>query len=176
LNSKPTIVCNAGPLMALGKLNMLYLLERLYQRVYVGLLVYNEVVIESLAKGYPDARLAEIYFERGILIKTQVEQESAVNQLAEASGIHRGEAETIILAKQLKSDLVLIDDLDARRVARSENLKVKGTLGVLVEAHKEDYFTLSELEIIFQQIAERSDIWIAEGLCRRVLEELRKTG
>jgi predicted nucleic acid-binding protein len=43
----------------------------------------------------------------------------------------RGEAETIVLASELKADIVLLDDSKARRTARKLDLKVMGTLGVL---------------------------------------------
>jgi predicted nucleic acid-binding protein len=38
------VLCNSGPLMALGKLNRLDLLAELYDEVQVPQAVYNEVV------------------------------------------------------------------------------------------------------------------------------------
>jgi predicted nucleic acid-binding protein len=40
----------------------------------------------------------------------------------------------MILAEELEADQLLIDDLEARRVALSRNLKITGTLGILLVA------------------------------------------
>ena len=53
---------------------------------------------------------------------------------------------------------------------------VKGTLGVIVKAYNKQLLTLDEVQIIFNSIIERNDIWIAEELCRRVFERLKNPG
>jgi len=45
-----------------------------------------------------------------------------------------GEAEAIVLAKESRADVLLIDDLEGRRVARREGVPFIGLLGVLVQA------------------------------------------
>jgi hypothetical protein len=49
------VVANAGPLMALAKLNLLYLLKLLYGRVQFTRSVHSEVVIEGIRQGFEDA-------------------------------------------------------------------------------------------------------------------------
>ena len=44
--------------------------------------------------------------------------------------LHSGEAGVIALAKQVNATVVL-DDLDARKVAKKENIKLTGTLGLI---------------------------------------------
>ena len=48
-------VTNAGPLIALGKLGLVDLLNRLYDAVLVPTAVYQEVVTRGLELGQPDA-------------------------------------------------------------------------------------------------------------------------
>jgi predicted nucleic acid-binding protein len=43
----PTVLSNAGPLMALGKLNRLDLLTELYEQVQIPRAVYTETVSRS---------------------------------------------------------------------------------------------------------------------------------
>jgi predicted nucleic acid-binding protein len=51
-------------------------------------------------------------------------------QTIEYTGLHRGEAEAITLAKNIDCWVVL-DDLKARKIARREGVKIIGTLGIL---------------------------------------------
>ena len=47
-----------------------------------------------------------------------------------------GERQALALAKEIKAELVLLDDKVARRFAESESMKVKGTLGIVADAAK----------------------------------------
>lgn len=51
--------------------------------------------------------------------------------LATATELHPGETEAILLARALRADLLLMDELDGRVAARAAGLTVIGTLGVL---------------------------------------------
>jgi uncharacterized protein len=48
--------------------------------------------------------------------------------------LDEGEAEAIALAQEVAADIVLLDERDARRVARRLGLQVVGTVGLLIEA------------------------------------------
>jgi predicted nucleic acid-binding protein len=50
--------------------------------------------------------------------------------------LDRGEAEAIVLAKELHADLLLIDEALGREAARHEHLPVIGLMGVLLIAKK----------------------------------------
>jgi predicted nucleic acid-binding protein len=54
-------VTNAGPLIALGKVNRLDLLAGLFREVQVPHAVYEEVVVEGLARGAADARAVRLF-------------------------------------------------------------------------------------------------------------------
>lgn len=51
--------------------------------------------------------------------------------LTAAANLHPGETEAILLAIELRADLLLMDELDGRAAARAVGLNVIGTLGVL---------------------------------------------
>ena len=57
-------------------------------------------------------------------------------RLPETASLGRGEAEAITLAKEINADLLLTDDLKARAVAASLNVKCTGLLGLLIRAKK----------------------------------------
>ena len=46
--------------------------------------------------------------------------------------LDEGESEAIALADELKADVVLLDEKDARRIAKQLGLRVLGTIGILV--------------------------------------------
>jgi predicted nucleic acid-binding protein len=78
------------------------------------------------------------------------------------------------LALESQADLVLLDDMLARNEARARGISVKGTLGVIVKAYKIGFLNLNEVQTIFDDIANRDDIWIAKELCRRVFDGLKR--
>ena len=52
------------------------------------------------------------------------------------SALDSGERSAIALALLIKAPQILMDDMDGRIEAERRNLKVTGTLGILVEAHR----------------------------------------
>jgi predicted nucleic acid-binding protein len=61
-----------------------------------------------------------------------------------------GELSTILLAKEIRADTVLLDDLNARKLARVEGLQVPGSLGLLETFYMQGYLT--DLRSAFRQL------------------------
>jgi len=156
------VVTNAGPLIALAKLNLLHLLEPLYGRVQISSAVYDEAVVAGVRQGFIDA-----YTLRGFMQQQAWEPVSPVEIPADlqATPLDRGEQEAIALALA-GHGLLLIDEELARQQARQRGLTVRGTLGVLIEAYRRGLITADQLRLYFQQIQDRDDIWISPRLCR----------
>ncbi len=57
-------ICNAGPAIALGKLQRLDVLAAVYQEVLLPEAVYDEVVIQGGMQGEPDARRVRLFWQR----------------------------------------------------------------------------------------------------------------
>jgi hypothetical protein len=89
--------------------------------------------------------------------------------------IDRGEKYAIQLAQKIDANLVLLDDRAAREAAQHLGLKVKGTLGVLVDAYRQQELSRAELDVVFEALIARQDIWISDVLARRVWNELVRT-
>lgn len=162
------VVANAGPLMALAKLNLLHLLKQLYGQVWLAKSVYEEVVIGGMRRGFEDARTLQRFLSQ------EGWEPSEVGQVPDdivSSYLDRGEQESIALALALDG-LLLIDEERGRNVARRHRVKVRGTLGVLVQAYRAGLVTADQLRFYFGQIEERTDIWISSTLCRRLLQEV----
>jgi predicted nucleic acid-binding protein len=71
--------------------------------------------------------------------------------------------------------MVLVDDEVARAEARRLKLRVLGTLGILIRAHRCALLSLDQVELLIDEIAARPDIWIGAKLCAQVLTSLRQS-
>jgi predicted nucleic acid-binding protein len=167
------VVTNAGPLMALGKLGLIHVLHRLYGRVLVPAAVHEEVVLRGLQQGEADAHVVQLAVAGGALEVVPQAGNEVSPSIAELP-IGVGEKQTIHLAVVRSAHWTLLDDLLAREAAKQLGLRVKGTLGVIVEARRQNAITPPEVDVIFQSILARGDIWISDSLVNRVWEALRQ--
>jgi uncharacterized protein len=74
---------------------------------------------------------------RGAMNEAWIKQASMpASRLADvlALHLHRGEAETIALATDLKAEIVIVDEQEGRKVAVAMGLQVTGVLGILLRA------------------------------------------
>lgn len=71
--------------------------------------------------------------------------------------------------------MVLLDDLATREAAQRLGLTVKGTLGIIVDAYRQQKLSRTELDIVFEAVLARQDVWISHTLARRVWNELLRT-
>jgi predicted nucleic acid-binding protein len=125
------VVSNSGPLIALSAIGKLDLLKDLFGQVYIPAAVYDEVVVYGA--GQPGARETR----DAVWIKPlQVTERLPVNLLRDE--LDAGESEAIVLAQELKAAYVLMDDAVARRKAQLIELRVTGTLGILLMAKAMD--------------------------------------
>jgi len=159
--------------MALGKLNLLYLLKRLYGKVIISDSVYKETVTAGKIKGAQDALTIELFLTQNKWNPVEVNTKE-IDPEIRLLRLDDGEIESIHLAMKISNSLILLDDEEARKEARRKGLKIKGTIGVLVEAYQRDMINLEELKLFLNEISERRDIWISKELCQTVLMELKK--
>ncbi len=74
------------------------------------------------------------------IIRTEVQTSTKIKELM--IHLHMGEAEALCLCIENNAKLCLIDDRDARNIARLNNIPVSGTLGVLMKAKKMGYYQM----------------------------------
>jgi predicted nucleic acid-binding protein len=154
--------------MVLAKLNLLHLLQQLYGRIYLSHGVFAEVVHAGVRGGYHDAfTVRQFLGDAGWQPTADI---VFTPQLARLP-LDRGEKESIALALRLGA-LLLMDEERGRRYARQLGLSVRGTLGVLIEAHSEKLITSDQLRLYFHQIETRPDIWISPTLAATLLRRL----
>jgi len=122
------IVCNSGPLIALGLLGKMDILKSLFDGVFVPDAVQREIAQGGLKfLGWED-------FQRAKWIRVVAPKQNDELLMALLDG---GEAAVLNLAREQNIKLVLIDERKARKVARDiYGLQPIGTARILVEAKK----------------------------------------
>ncbi len=120
-------VVDTAPLIFLAKLGHLDLLRCKDAQVFIPHAVLNETRAKS------DQATSEIEKARRSWLSVQKVGDRRTVEILLAT-LDLGEAEVIVLAKELDADRVVIDDLDARRFARRAGFKIVGTLGLLLVA------------------------------------------
>ena len=173
MSSRSDVLCDAGPLITLGKLNRLEILDELYGEVRIPSPVYDEVVTSGLSKGASDAMTVRLFIQRQKWPVVNVPQ-AALAAYTPSVILDAGEKAVLALAQTMSYPLVLIDDEVARSEARRLGLPLRGTLGILVQAFREKILSLALTEILIHEISIRHDIWISGKLCEQVLSELRR--
>lgn len=125
------IIADTSPLIAFAILGRLDILDSVFNEIRVPLAVYTECT-GSATK--PFSSILEKYLSGKIY---NVKDTIAVELLADNVDI--GEAEAIILARELGVENVLMDDKKARVYAKKHRLHPIGTVGTLLQAKKIGY-------------------------------------
>ena len=106
--------------------------------------------------------------EEGWLQVRPVQNVAFVQVLARE--LDRGEAEAIVLAIESGVDRILLDEREARRVAKGLRLPVTGVLGILLRAHKTEKRPFS-LAVIIDALQEKAGFRLADSLIQMILRE-----
>jgi predicted nucleic acid-binding protein len=121
------VVADTTPISELAKVGYLNLLYELFERVIIPQEVYSE-----LTTGNHPA--VEIVSTLSWLEVVQIRNPKQVKVLQSTSNLDLGEVAAMILAEELKADQLLIDERAARRVAKTRQLPIIGTVGILILA------------------------------------------
>lgn len=173
MSGRPVVLCDAGPLIILGKLNRLEVLSELYGEVRIPHAVYDEVVTCGLARRASDALTVRVFWQHQEWPVVDVPPD-VLTAYTPSVILDPGERAVLALAQTIRSPLLLLDDEVARSEARRLNLRVRGTLGILAQAYREQMLTLVQTELLIREISARRDIWISAKLCEQILASLQR--
>lgn len=156
------VVVNSTPIIALSKCGKLDLLRTLFGEIIIPEAVYTEVCTK-------EDTVSQDVKSSGSWIHIQTIANNEDKKMYK-SRLHDGEVEVMILAQEIKADLVLIDDYAARSTAKYLKLPLGGTLGTLIVAKKRGLIA-SVSDVIDDM--ERNNIYYSEDL-KRIIK--RKAG
>jgi len=140
-------VTNSTCLIGLERIGRLDLLPQVFSTVFV-----------------PPAVVAEVRSPLSWLRVQAVQNAVAVTTLK--TQMDAGEAEAIALAMELGDVLLILDDKKARRVAQQLNLKVIGTVGMLLRGKRQG--VIAEIKPLVLALLQ-ADFRISERIVREAL-------
>ena len=128
--------------------------------------VYRELTTNVLFKNE-----ADIVKNSDFLKTSSVQNRKALKVLQAASGLDDGESEAIILADEIKSDVLIIDERKGRKVAQKLGIRITGTVGVLLQAHNENMIATDDIKQYLEQL-KNSNIRLSDSLIQEALSLL----
>jgi hypothetical protein len=121
-----SVICNTSPFQYLHQIDQLHILPALAGKVIVPSAVVDELAAGRVA-GVDLPDLSQLDW---IIVQSPAGQ-SALPLIADLGA---GESEVLMLALETPGAAVILDDMLARRVAESLNIRMTGTLGLLLDA------------------------------------------
>lgn len=153
------VVADTSPLLNVALIGRLDLLREQFDGVTAPEQVWDELAAGD--DGLDDLRALR---DEGFLELVPVEESSLFVELRRE--LDRGEAAALAYAIDADADLVLLDERDARRVARRHDRSVTGVIGVLLRAAERDRIDLrDELDRLRAE-----GFWISDELYHDVLD------
>lgn len=149
-------VSDAGPLIHLAQVNRLHLLERLFGKIAIVLLVGHEVVDEGMRLGYPDAILVKdaLVNRRITVVTPSSDLVRRATKLAKREKLSLSDSETLLLAKRLSQPL-LTDERLLSVLARMYGIEVWNTWTVLLEALRVRLMEKTEIHAAITELGEK---------------------
>ena len=156
------VVSNSSILIHLSRIGKLWLLKEIFGKVIIPKAVYRECTVEN--------KIGSEEIKRSECIEVQEIKDKNFKNLLQIF-LDEGESEAIVLALEVNADLILLDESEARRIAKNLGLKVTGTIGILLKAKKLGLITNLKREI---ELLRETGFWISETLIRKILQEARE--
>lgn len=151
------LIADASALIALSACDSLALLDGIFGEVWVPEAVFAEVAIADK----PQAGRLRSYLQDKIRT-VDMQHFVFLDAFADA-----GETAAMLLYKEMAADYLLIDDRRGRKVAKINQIKTIGSLGVLLQAKRAGL--IPAIAPLLKQIA-ASPVFMGDALLQTVLD------
>lgn len=122
------VVSDTTPLIGLAQIQRFDLLQQLFGQVYIPQAVYDEAVVAGREEGGARHQVSGATWIKIVSVKDRLAVEVLLDEM------DLGEAEAIVLARELGADWVLMDERKGRRKLAQMGINRIGTLGILLKA------------------------------------------
>ncbi|MEM2922707.1 MAG: DUF3368 domain-containing protein, partial [Candidatus Bathyarchaeia archaeon] len=146
------VISDSSVLIHLARVGCFRLLKDLYEELAIATGVYVEVVERGW--GFPGSCETEKGVKEGWLKVRTVFNKERIMDLIRRHGISLGNAETVQLALEYKAELALADEAEVRELLEEYGVRVRGCIGVLIEAARRGVISTKEAEKAIGRLAE----------------------
>jgi hypothetical protein len=155
------VISNASPIIILYRVSLLDLLQKLYGKIIVSSEVLSEIIGKPEKPGSVEIKKAKW------IKKVEVKTRNLVSQYHKGS-LSISDASVISLAKEIKPDLLIIDDDAVRKIALKEGFNVTGTVGILIKAKIKGL--IPNVKIFLERLA-KEDFRMSKKVYQEALRE-----
>jgi uncharacterized protein len=138
------VVSNTTPLIGLAVTGQFDLLKRLFGKIIIPTAVYDEAVLFGREQGGAKREVASANWIEVVPVQDQLAVDVLLDEL------DRGEAETIVLARELNAAWVLMDEKKGRRKLAEMGIPKVGTVGLPLKGKQIGY--LDRLQPYLEQL------------------------
>jgi predicted nucleic acid-binding protein len=124
------VVSNTTPLIGLATIQRFDLLKQLFGEIRIAQAVYDESVARGREEGGAKREVSTATWIKTVRVQDRLAVEVLLDEM------DLGEAETIVLAREIGADWVLMDEKKGRRKLAEMKLQKIGTLGILLKAKR----------------------------------------
>jgi predicted nucleic acid-binding protein len=146
--NREIVIADSSCLIVLENIQELSLLKKLFGEILITQDVKTEFGLE---------------LPKWIKIRT-IKDQSRVDALALV--LDKGEASAIALSMETAESVLIIDEKKGRRIAQELNIKIIGTLGIILKAKENGL--ISSIEDILEKL-ENADFRISPSLKKKIL-------
>lgn len=150
------VIADTSALIAIASCSGLHWLDALFAEIQVPQAVYDE----ATEQGKPQANALRNYLT-GKVLNIEISE-----FVIAAPKLGKGELEAMALYKQQHADRLLIDDLQARKTANYNNIKIIGSMGILLLAKDKGLVSTVKPHL---DVIQQSNIHIGHDLIKKVL-------
>ena len=122
----PEVICDTSPIQYLYQTELLGILPELSDKVWIPPAVVEEISIDHKN----NVSLPDLDSLKWINVKRPVSEVA----LPLIKDLGAGETEVLMLGLEMPETVLILDDLLARQLAENLKLKLRGTLGLLLDA------------------------------------------
>ena len=126
----PDLICDSSPIQYLYQLQLIHIIPKLANQVFVPPAVVEEIRIgHSVGVNLPDLEKLD-----WVTVRRPISELA----LPLITNLGPGETEVLMLALEMREAVAVLDDALAREMAETLDLHLTGTLGLLLDAKKAD--------------------------------------
>ena len=158
------VVSDTSPILNLSLIDRLSLIREQFATVTIPKGVLEELRVGENLPG--SKKILEALDVKWLQVEEV--QDSAILRILKRE-LDAGEAEAIALALETRAQWVLLDESEARRIAKALGLKVTGVLGILLLAYRKK--RVPSLRSEMERLREKAGFYIADHLFEDLIKQ-----